>query len=256
MNLKLKLIFLLFTFASCAAIAQEETPDLLGVWTYTVSGLEPHPQCGAQTQTGELDIYRKITARAYRGNARSEESTEKCQGINVTESSATIRIKDGNRVTIDYDEDGWEMDILKFEDGTMTGEVGGGVRTHWARVNDQDLDEGPTPQQLAALDVFLEGVEAELNASLGEQYYEKLRKALWSSGLSEEESVQVATKTVERMTTCMLDMMRKSVIEQEIPIERILKEQNVNVVFNPQSVDVRTNTCIQDAAWNAGVPIR
>jgi hypothetical protein len=242
MNLKLKLIFLLFTFASCAAIAQEETPDLLGVWTYTVSGLEPHPQCGAQTQTGELDIYRKITARA--------------QGINVTESSATIRIKDGNRVTIDYDEDGWEMDILKFEDGTMTGEVGGGVRTHWARVNDQDLDEGPTPQQLAALDVFLEGVEAELNASLGEQYYEKLRKALWSSGLSEEESVQVATKTVERMTTCMLDMMRKSVIEQEIPIERILKEQNVNVVFNPQSVDVRTNTCIQDAAWNAGVPIR
>ena len=254
--MKSSLATVLLLGACFPALAQQDLPDLLGVWTYTVSGLEPHPQCGAQTQTGELDIYRKITARAYRGNARSEESTEKCQGINVTESSATIRIKDGNRVTIDYDEDGWEMDILKFEDGTMTGEVGGGVRTHWARVNDQDLDEGPTPQQLAALDVFLEGVEAELNASLGEQYYEKLRKALWSSGLSEEESVQVATKTVERMTTCMLDMMRKSVIEQEIPIERILKEQNVNVVFNPQSVDVRTNTCIQDAAWNAGVPIR
>ena len=254
--MKSLLTLFLFTSASCAAFAQEELPDLLGVWSYTVSGLEPHPQCGAQTQTGELDIYRKITARAYRGNARSEESTEKCQGINFTESAATIRIKDANRVTVDYDEDGWEMDILKFEDGVMTGEVGGGVRTHWVRLNDEDIEAGPTPQQLADLDVFLEGVETELNTSLSEQYYEKLRKALWSSGLSEEESVQVATRTVERMTTCMLDMMRESVIEQEIPIERILQEQNVNVIFNPQSVDVRTNTCIQDAAWNAGVPIR
>jgi hypothetical protein len=238
------------------AMAQQDLPDLLGVWTYTVSGLEPHPQCGAQTQSGQLDVHRKITARAYRGNVRSEESTENCQGIKVTESAATIRIKDASRVTIDYDEDGWEMDILKFAGGTMTGEVGGGVRTHWVRVIDQDLDEGPTSQQLADLDVFLEGVETELNASLNEQYYEELRSALWSSGLSEEESVQVATRTVGRMTTCMLDMMRESVIDQEIPIERILQEQNVNVIFNPQSVDVRTNACIQDAAWNAGVPIR
>ena len=80
---------------------------------------------------------------------------------------------------------------------------------------------------------------------------------MWAiTGLSGEEAAQVADLTIERMNSCMLGELRTAVEAQEIPVEKILEEQNVAVVFNPQSVDMRANACIQDAAWNAGVRIR
>jgi len=251
----LRLTFVILVSLSYSAVAQE-VPDLLGKWMYTVSGLEEHERCGQGTETGDLIIERKIAARAYRGKARAERSFEKCEGASAMESSATIRVKDGNLVTVDYDEEGWTMDRLRFVDGAMTGDAGGGIRSQWVRAEEQGGDDGPTPMQLTDLDAFLETVQPDLFAALSDEYHEKLREAIWKSGLSSEQSVQVAALTVERMTSCMLDMMRESVIAQEMPIDQILKEQNVAVIFDPRSVDMRANTCVQDAAWNAGVPIR
>ena len=239
-----------------STVAAQEVPDLLGKWTYTVSGLEMHAQCGPSTDTGELIIERKIAARAYRGRERGERSYEKCKGANVMESSATIRFKEGDLVTVDYDEEGWEMKRLRYVDGELTGIAGGGVSSRWVRADQQGEDSGPTPQQLADLDEFLEQVRPELSATLKVEYFENLRRNLWKSGLSSEDSVQVAGVTVERMTSCMIDMMRESVMAQEIPVDQILEQQNVAVIFDPRSVDMRSNTCVQDAAWNAGVPIR
>jgi hypothetical protein len=250
-----RLTLVILAGLACGAQAQE-IPDLIGKWTYTVSGLELHERCGQGIEAGELVVERKIAARAYRGKMRAERSFEECQGSNVTESSATIRVKDGNLVTVDYDEEGWEMERLRFVDGALTGDARGGISTRWVRAVEQVADEGPTPEQLADLETFLQQVEPDLSATLKSEYFEKLRKSLWKSGLSTEDSVQIATLTIDRMTSCMLDMMRDSVMEQEIPIDKILQEQNVAVVFDPRSVDMRANTCVQDAAWNAGVPIR
>ena len=58
------------------------------------------------------------------------------------------------------------------------------------------------------------------------------------------------------MTSCMLVELRNAVDAQEIPVESILEQQDVAVIFNPESMDMRANACVQDAAWNAGVRIR
>jgi len=250
-----RLTFVALVSLSCSALAQE-IPDLLGTWEYSVSGLEIHARCGQGIETGELIIDRKVTARAFRGKARSEQSFEKCEGANVRESAATIRLKNDNLVTVDYDEEGWEMDSLRYVDGEMTGDNGQGLSTHWVRANTTNDDEGPTAEQMAALDEFLSQIETELAAELGSEYRSDLQKRLKKTGLEQEEAGQVAEQTIDRMTACMIDMIRKSVLSQEIPVDKILTQQNVEVIFNPQSMDMRTDECVQDASWNAGVRIR
>ena len=233
----------------------QEVPDLTGTWQYTVHGLPDHEQCGQQQQVGELVIERRITARAYRGKARSEHSMEKCPGTNVTESGATIRVKDGNLVTIDYDEDNWVIDRLRYVDGRMSGDAGEGVSTTWARLVEQSEDHRLTEQQLADLDEFVATIEPELSSSLSEAFHEKYRKYLYKSGLSEADASQVADLTVERMTSCMLNMMRKSVVVQEVPIDQMLSQRGVALIFDPNNVDSRTEECIKDAERNAGIRI-
>ena len=254
--MKAKLAILLFCGVIHAASAQQNPPDMLGTWEFTVDGLETDPRCGQGLESGELVIDRKVTARAYRGSARSEQSFEKCQGTSVRESSATIRLKEGNLVTIDYDEEGWAIDRLRYVDGEMTGDNGDGVSTHWFRADENSDDRGPTPEQLAALDEFLAQIETDLSAELGSEYRSDLQKRLKNTGLDQDEASQVAERTIDRMTACMLDMIRESVLAQEIPVDEILTQQNVEVIFNPQSVDMKTNECVQDASWNAGVRIR
>jgi hypothetical protein len=245
----------LLLIACLAPVAAQEADDLLGTWTFKVDGLEPHPQCGESLQTGTLQIERKVTARAYRGRVRAEDSYEKCEGTQTTESMVTVRAKDEGRVTIDYDEDGREMERLRFEDGGMTGSRSNGVSTHWERLPEQAA-EGPTAEQIAALDAFLSQIEPDLASTLRSEYREDLRKNLVRTGLNGEEAGQVADLTIDRMTSCMLVELRDAVDAQEIPVKKILDEQNVQVIFNPQSMDMRANACIQDAAWNAGVRIR
>ena len=238
-----------------APVGAQEADDLLGTWTFDVEGLEPHPQCGESVQTGTLQVERKVTARAYRGRIRTEDSYEKCQGTQTSDSMVTVRAKDDGLVTIDYDEEGYEKERLRLKDGAMTGSRSNGVSTRWERLPDQ-LAEGPTAEQIAALDAFLSQVEPDLTSTLRGEYREDLRKNLVRTGLNGEEAGQVADLTIDRMTSCMLGELRSAVEAQEVPIQSILDDQNVGVIFNPQSMDMRANTCIQDAAWNAGVRIR
>ena len=240
--------------ASLPALAQERD-NLLGTWTFEVDGLEPHPQCGESLQTGTLDVERKVTAQAYRGRIRAEDAYEHCQGSQATESMVTIRLKDDGLVTIEYDEEGMEIERLRLEDGSMTGSRSKGVRTNWQR-QQEDVTPGPTTEQIAALDTFLERIRPDLAESLRGEYRGQLRKNLIRTGLTGEEAGQVADLTIDRMTSCMLVEVRNAVDAQEIPVESILEQQEVAVIFNPGSMDMRANACVQDAAWNAGVRIR
>ena len=253
--MKLRLIFAILS--SClisAAMAQDELPDLLGQWDYVVEGQEAHPQCGEAIQVGELVVERKIAARAWRGKARGEQSFENCPGITVTVSAATIRIKDGNLITIDYDEDGWSMDRLRLVDGVMNGEYGNGVTSRWvwAEEDDARLSE----EQLAELEEFLGEVEPELKAELGKLFTERLEKNLLKTGLNQSESGQVAALTVTRMTSCMTMALRESVLKYEMPLEQVLAGQSAAFIFNPQDPDPLIAECIDAAERNAGVRIR
>ncbi len=248
-------LLILLPVLSCLPVLAQETDDLLGAWTFEVDGLEPHPQCGESLQTGTLEVERKVTARAYRGRVRTEDSYEKCRGTQTSESMVTVRVKDDGLVTIDYDEEGWEMERLLLKDAAMTGSRGKGVTTSWQRKPDEVTTE-LTAEQITALDAFLTQVRPDLEQSLRGEYREKLRGNLVRTGLTGEEAGQVADLTIDRMTSCMLEEMLKAVEAQEIPVETILEQQNVAVIFNPQAMDMRANACVQDAAWNAGVRIR
>jgi hypothetical protein len=249
-----RLTLLMLMALSSVALGQE-VPDLTGTWQYTVHGLPVHERCGQAQQVGELVIDRKITARAYRGKARSVRSMEKCPGTDASESTATIRVKDGNLVTIDYDEDTWTMDRLRYVDGTMSGDLGDGISTTWQRFEEQGDDGGLTDEQIAEVDEFIGTIEPELNAALVEAFHEKYRKYLHKTGLSKADSSQVADLTVNRMTTCMLTMMRKSVLVQEVPISQLVSQRGVTFIFDPDNVDARTAECIKDAERNAGIRI-
>jgi hypothetical protein len=244
----------LLAIAPGAVIAQGAS-DLTGTWAFTVSGLEPHPRCGTSIQQGVLEVERRVTEIAYRGRIRAEDSYENCQGAQISTSMVTIRLKNDNLVTLEYDEEGWEMDRLRLVDGVMRGSRGKGVSTLWERVGDEGSG-ALSAEQLAALEAFLAAVEPDLAATLGQEYTPTLVKSLRRTGLDEGEAAQVAAQTVSRMTSCMLVELRKAVVAQEIPVAEVLEQQDVTVVFDPQSVDMRANTCIQDAAWNAGVRIR
>lgn len=245
---------LLVILATGLAAAQD-LPDLLGTWALEVEGLAPHPQCGASLQTGTLEVERRVTARAYRGRIRVEDAYEGCRGSQATVSMVTIRLKDNGRVTIEYDDDGMEIERLVLRGGEMTGRRSKGVKTSWTRQLD-DVVAGPTTEQIAALNAFLERVRPDLEESLRSEYREHLRKNLVRTGLTGEEAGQVADLTVDRMTSCMLVEVRNAVDAQEIPVESVLEQQEVAVIFNPESMDMRANACVQDAAWNAGVRIR
>lgn len=239
---------------SSVTLAQE-VPDLTGTWQYTIAGLPVHERCGQEQQVGELVIDRKITARAYRGKARAVRSMEKCPRTDASESTATIRVKDGNLVTIDYDEDNWKMVRVRYVDGTMSGDLGDGISTTLKRIEEQGEDGGLTDEQIAEVDEFIGAIEPELNAALVEEFHDKYRKYLYKTGLSKSDSSQVADLTINRMTSCMLNMMRKSVLVQEVPLGQLLSQRSVTFIFDPDNVDSRTEECIKDAERNAGIRV-
>ena len=59
-----------------------------------------------------------------------------------------------------------------------------------------------------------------------------------------------------RLILGILVGVASTVAAQEVPVDQILTQQNVAVIFNAQSMNIQANTCVQDAAWNAGVAIR
>jgi len=241
---------------ACSVLAQDEPPDMLGLWSFEVSGVEAHPRCGEAINTGEMDIYRKIAARAYRANVRAEQSYEKCPGSQFQETTATVRVKD-NLITVDYDEDGWSMDRLRLVDGVMTGDNGKGVSTRWERAVDSTPDDDSlSEEQLAELEEFLDLVEPRILESLSDEYTKVLQKGLGKTGLEDADAAGVAELTLERMSACMVDMIRKEAITQQVPLGEILKYDSTIRGFNPKGVDFRGLECVDDAFMNAGVRIR
>lgn len=76
------------------------------------------------------------------------------------------------------------------------------------------------------------------------------------TGLTRDESVQVATQTVERMADCVLDMARTEILEKNLPIDDVINGRNSTVLLQPENLDYREMQCIYEAAQNAGVVIR
>jgi len=253
---KLSLIFAILSSCLISAAMAQEAPDMTGVWNYTVSGLEAHPRCGEAIETGEVNINRKVAARAYRANVRAERSYEKCPGSQFQESTATVRVKE-NLITVDYDEEGWSKHRLRLVEGVMTGDDGKGVSTHWVRAVDTGPDnDSLSEEQLAELEEFLGLVEPRILESLDDEYAEVLQKGLGKTGLEDSDAADVAELTLERMSSCMVDMIRQEAITQQVPLGEILKYDSTMKGFNPKGVDFRGLDCVDDAFMNAGVRIR
>ena len=230
---------------------------MLGTWTFTVEGMPPHPQCGASIQNGVMDVERKITARAYRAKVRSEATYEKCQGTGVALSSATVRIKDGNLITVDYDEDGWEMDRLRLVDGVMTGNNGKGVSTRWVRDDGSTSESGLTEEQLAALDALMREIRPEVVDTLRESYFEMIWKALERVGdLPRDEAKQVTGIMIERMTDCMVDEFDELARNQLAPAQDMLVQDQAVLMFDPEAEEFIGSECVENAALNAGIRLR
>ena len=240
---------------SGGAVAQEET-DMLGKWTYTATGFPDDPRCGAQSGGGEMQVKRKITARAYRGSIRTYRSTEKCRGTEFAESALTVRVRD-NEVSIDYDEENWIADSLILDGTEMTGTDENGVTTKWRK---QAVVENQVVVASAAamseLEKYLVEVEAEVVERLRDYYEQRLEKGLKKTGLDKDEAHQVTELTIQRMLSCMLDMVRDDFKVEGLAFDDYLRNSHVRALLNPRAVDFRAVECVQDAALNAGVSIR
>ena len=179
-------------FGLCGTAVGQEPTDMLGKWTYTATGFPDDPRCGATSAGGEMQVNRKITARAYRGSIRSYQTTEKCKGTEVTESALTVRVRD-NKVSIDYDEEGWTVDSLILDGTAMSGKDKNGIITEWTK---QAVVEEQVVVASAAgmreLETYLGNAETEVVERLREYYSQTLEKGLKKTGLNEEQAGEIA----------------------------------------------------------------
>ena len=236
---------------SLAALAQQPG-DLLGRWTFEIQG-EEDQRCGAQKTVGEMHVSKKITARAYRGSTTTQAVTERCGALGRDESGFTLRVRD-TKVEIEYDNDLWPSDSLTLDGDTMSGFDSAGNAMEFSR----KVEQPPTVSdaELAKLDEFLQGLAPEFSTALRAEFGQKMLQNLRRTGLSRDESIQVATQTVERMTDCILAMAREDIIAQALPIDDLLADQSTTVLLQPENIDYREIECIYEAAQNAGVVIR
>jgi len=243
-------------FGFSGAVIGQDTTDMLGKWTYTATGLPEDPRCGARSGGGEMLVERKITARAYRGSIRSYETTERCRGTSISESALTVRIRD-NKVSIDYDEEGWTAASLILDGSVMRGKDENGVSTEWRKqavVADQVV--AASTEATGELEAYLASVKPEVTQRLSDYYGERLQKGLNKTGLNNEQAQEVAELTMQRMLSCMLDMVRDDFKVEGLPFSEYLRNSHVRSLLNPRAVDFRGVGCVQDAAQNAGVSIR
>jgi hypothetical protein len=243
-------------FVLPGTVVGQEEADMLGKWTFTATGIPDDPRCGALSSGGEMKVERKITARAYRGSVRSYRSSERCKGRLITESAVTVRIRD-NKVSIDYDEDGWTADSLILNGSAMTGTNESGIATEWIK-QDTVEDQARTTSE-AAMSEFesvLAEIEPKLTSQLRSEFGRRLQKGVERSGLSEEEAGQVVDRTLERMTSCVLDSVRETMRVQNVPLDGSVSNRNAGLVLDPRRMDFKSMECIQDAGQNAGVTIR
>lgn len=230
----------------------QEQPDLLGKWKFAVE--EPDdPRCGPSTMVGEMDVRKKITARAYRGATTVRSITERCGQTSESDSGFTLRVKD-NKVSIEYDEESWTSDSLVFDGERLSGFDSAGTPMEFVR--QVVAVREPEPEELAALEAFLQELKPELSREIRAEFGQDMLQNLRRTGLTRDESVQVATQTVERMADCVLDMARTEILEKNLPIDDVINGRNSTVLLQPENLDYREMQCVYEAAQNAGVVIR
>jgi len=243
-------------FVLPGTVVGQEEADMLGKWTFTATGIPDDPRCGALSSGGEMKVERKITARAYRGSVRSYRSSERCKGRLITESAVTVRIRD-NKVSIDYDEEGWVQDSLVLNGSVMTGTNEKGVVVEWNKqVAVQDQVPMTSEADMSELETVLAEIKPLLTSELRSEFGRRLQKGVERSGLSEEEAGQVVDRTLERMTSCVLDSVRETMRVQNVPLDGSVANRNAGLVLDPRRMDFKSMECIQDAGQNAGVTIR
>ncbi len=203
-----------------------------------------------------MQVERKITARAYRGRVRSYRSSERCKGNFITESAVTVRVRD-NTVSIDYDEEGWVPDSLVLSGAVMTGTNEKGVVVEWNKQEGGPVKAPATAgADMSELETVLAEIEPMLTSELRSEFGWRLQKGVERSGLSEEEAGQVVDRTLERMTSCVLDSVRETMRVQNVPLDGSVANRNAGLVLDPRRMDFKSMECIQDAGQNAGVTIR
>ena len=244
-------VLLLGGISASLPLHAQDTPDLLGTWTQTATLPETDQRCGERTLSGTLSVTRKITARAYRGSARMMVSYRRCQG-SVNMSDFTLRVSDGD-VSIDYDSDGWTGETLVLDGTKLTGKDADGSDVEWVK---QVQDDAAAQMDSGKLDEYLSGLAPEFRKELRLQFRRNLLINLERTGLSTKEAEDVADQTLDRMTSCVVDMVRDQVTAQHIPIDELISNPSAHVYFNPKSIDYRQVDCIYAAALNAGVVIR
>ncbi len=240
---------------ACEAVGQEQ-PDLLGKWTYIATGLPDDPRCGATSGGGEMQVTRKVTARAYRGSVRSYRTTERCGGTSIDESALTVRIRD-NQVSIEYDEEGWTADSLVLDGAVMTGSDEHGVITEWIKqdvIQDQAITTSEADK--VKLETYLAKVEPDIAERLRDFYNEDLQEELEETSLNKEQAGEITERTIQRMLSCMLDLVRDDFEVEGLSYAEYRRNSNLSLLINPRAVDFRGIECVQDAAQNAGVKIR
>ena len=245
---------IVFIIGCCCAgtVLAQGSPDLLGKWTFEVA--EPDdPRCGASTMVGEMDVRKKITARAYRGSTTVRSITERCGKVSESDSGFTMRVRE-DRVSIEYDEESWTSDSLVFDGERLSGFDSAGTPMQFVRL--AVTVKEPEPEELAALETFLQGLKPELSREIRTEFGQDMLQNLRRTGLTREESIQVATQTVERMADCVLDMARAEILEKNLSIDDVINGRETTVLLQPENLDYREVECVYEAAQNAGVVIR
>lgn len=248
------LIFLSVTSAAAQiGIANSQQPaELVGRWLMEDTIPDASERCGTRSVSAELDITKKITARAYRGNMRIQEDFENCPGARNMTSGLTVRVRD-NAVSIEFDEEGWREESMLLQGNTLRGSDESGNQTTWIR--QADAGETESVVDVDALDAYLDSLIPDYAKALRAEFGAKMLQNLRRTGLTREESIEVATNTVNRMAECVLGMVRAEVIANAIPLETLQRDHSAVNMLEPSEVDYRKIPCVHDAASNAGVMI-
>jgi len=247
--------WLALLIAVTAVARAQDTHDLVGEWAFTGSGFPTSDRCGDVMLSGRLLVTKKITVRAYRGKFDVRETTSKCRSVLARSSEVTLRIK-GDKVSIEYDDDGWESDSLVLSRSEMTGKRSNGVETLWIKQTHASDVRSLTSREVSELDELFRALEPDFAAELRRRLGRRIRAAIEKSGVDSKKAKVMSDQTLNRMAACAVVSLKKQVRAKPESLEQILVRGRYAPAINPRSVDYAKMECIQAAALNVGVIIR